>query len=145
MNKNAVSQGYPPPLQVYSDPLSDYNNNTSPNAMNSTVPIPGTHVPANGQVPMLLIGRQVITGGNDGPLYINPRRPNTATNSRMMSGQICPTCGKGILIVETNLNVCEGASAKTICLLLCCPLIGFLMLMNNKSKCSSCKAEFQKI
>jgi len=144
MNNNAVSQGYAPPLQGYSDPLSNYNN-TSPDATSSTMPIPGTYLPPNGQVPMRLIGRQVITGGNDGPLYINPRRPNVATNSRMMSGQICPTCGKGILIVDTNVNACEDANAKKICFLLVCPVFGCLMLMTNKSICSSCKAEFKKM
>ncbi len=137
-NNNNGLQGYGPPLQGYSDPLS--NNYSNPNTMNSTMPIPGTYMPPNGQIPLNLMGSAVITGGNDGPLYINPRNPSLATNSRNLTGKICTSCGKGILLLDMDM-VRNGNGQCLLCLAMLCPCI-CCWLMCKKVQCTSCKAEF---
>jgi hypothetical protein len=149
-NNNGL-QGYRPPLQGYSDPnSSNYNNNTNANnPVNSSVPIPGTYVP-NGnpndvyQVytppglvrvrpiqPMLC---RVITGGNDGPLYVDPRNPSLAYNSKHVFGHICTECGKGLLLLDGNASCLQ-------CLVLICPCICCYLRYCKKRKCTSCNAE----
>jgi hypothetical protein len=95
---NPTIQGYGPSLQGYSDPNSN-NNPTNNNAVNSSKFIPGTYVPnghsnENYQLytppstqrvpnpqPILC---QVITGGNDGPLYVDPTYPDHAYNNSLV-------------------------------------------------------------
>ena len=83
-----------------------YNNNSFGAPMQgfsqqntNPVPIPAPYmVNLAGGTPFF--GHQVISGGNDGPLFVNPHNRNLATNSRHLTGYICTACGKGILLLD---------------------------------------------
>ena len=77
-------------------PMQGFNEqNTNP------VPIPSTYM-INIASGAPFFG-QVISGGSDGPLKVNHRNPKLATNSRNLTGYICTTCGKGILLLDMDL------------------------------------------
>jgi hypothetical protein len=153
-NNNNGLQGYgpplPSPLQGYSDPNSNnYNNTNANNPINSSVLIPGTYVP-NGNpndvyqvytLPGTIKGRprqpmlcRVITGGNDGLLYVHPKNPSLAYNSKHVLGHICTECGKGLLFLDRNAQCLQ-------CLVMICPCICCYLRYCKKRKCTSCKAE----
>ena len=71
----------------------------------------------------------VINGGNDGPLYVDPRNPSLAKNMKNIIGEIWPTCGKGIL-----------QNGNRGCLLILTIFFPCLIcyLMTKKRKCTSC-------
>jgi len=141
-------------FQAYSDPNS--NNTNTNNPINSSVLIPGTYVP-NGNTndvyqlytpPGTIKGRprqpmlcRVITGGNDGPLYVSPKTPTLAYNSRNLFGYICTSCGKGILLLDMDM-VQNGNGQCLLCLAMMFPCICCWLRYCKKRKCTSCKAEF---
>jgi hypothetical protein len=153
---NKGFQGDGSPLQGCSDPNSNNNtNNNSNNPINSSPLIPGTYMP-NGNPndvyqlytppsndrrrpaqPMLC---RVITGGNDGPLYVSPNNPLIAYNSENFVGFICTSCGKGILLCDMDMLRNENEQRilffGVLCPCICC------YLYSKKKKCSSCKAEY---
>ena len=74
---------------------------TSHNAHANLTQIPATHM-YNGPSVNIMPGFMVIEGGNDGPLYVNPRNPRLATNTKRQSGYICSSCGKGIMLLDIS-------------------------------------------
>jgi len=147
-------QAFGPPLQGYSDPNS--SNYSSNNLINSSVLIPGTHMPnlqpndvyqlytPPGRVggrprqPMLC---RVITGGNDGPLYVSTTNPSLAYKSENLFGHICTSCGKGILLMDMEM-VRNGNGIILCYLTLVCPFLCFYFRYCKNRKCTSCKGEF---
>ncbi len=178
-------QAFGPPLQGYSDPNS--SNYSSNNLINSSVLIPGTHVPnvqpndvyqryappsrvggrplINSSVLMYIPGTyipygnpndvyqlyappgiqpmlyRVITGGNDGPLYVPTTNPSFAYNSKNLFGHICTSCGKGILLMD--MEMARNGYGIILCYLtLVCPFLCFYFRYCKNRKCTSCKGEF---
>ena len=78
----------------------------------------------------------VIIGGNDGPLYRERKNPNYARNMRNLVGEICPACGKGILLLD-NKCVQDGYGFLFMQLSICCPCL-ICVFMEQKRKCTSC-------
>ena len=135
-------------FQAYSDPNS--NNTNTNNPINSSVLIPGTCIP-NGNTndvyqlyappgiqPMLC---RVITGGNDGPLYVPTTNPSFAYNSKNLFGHICTSCGKGILLMD--MEMVRNGNGIILCYhTLVCPFLCFYFRYCKNRKCTSCKGEF---
>jgi hypothetical protein len=96
------------------------------------------HLKGRPRQPMLY---RVITGGNDGPLYVEPKNPSLAYNSKNLFGHICTSCGKGILLLDMDM-VQNGNGQCLLCLALICPCICCYLRYCKKRKCTSCKAEF---
>ena len=78
----------------------------------------------------------VINGGNDGPLYVDPYNPRFARNNRNLYSDICPTCGKGILLLE-NQCVQNGNGFALLMLAFAIPCL-FCYFLSKEKKCTSC-------
>jgi hypothetical protein len=49
-----------------------------------------------------MVPYKVVNGGNAGPILINQQNPRLAVDQQNRYGEPCPSCGKGILLVEWN-------------------------------------------
>ncbi len=142
---NQPLQGYGPPLTGYSQPLQGYSQ-----------PLQGNNQPLGGNNPLYMqqgvvnpvqvipgtnmISMNPVVTGNAGNIYIDPRNPRIARDSRGLSGYICEKCQRGILLVDLEL-VRKGHGGTLLMLSVCFPCI-CCYLYSKKRKCTSCNEEF---
>lgn len=43
---------------------------------------------------------KLVNGGNAGPVYVSLQNPRFAKDQQMRAGELCPECGKGILLIN---------------------------------------------
>ena len=96
-----------------------------------------------------LVSYRVVNGGNDGTILVRVNKPTYGIDSKERGGEVCPHCGKGILLADSDLirnkNRCVIVSSVLLCGLPCFwPCIGgFCCYMAHKRRlCTSCNDEF---
>ena len=102
-----------------------------------------------------MVKYRLVNGGNAGPILVSVENPNLGIDDKQRTAEVCPTCGKGILLIDMDC-VRENNSCAPCILqfpLFCCvmcPIVswpfvgGFCCYLRycKKRLCTSCNAEF---
>ena len=103
-----------------------------------------------------MVKYRVVNGGNAGPILVNVDSPNIGEDEKQRTGEVCPTCGKGILLLDVVKENKSYAQCMMFCPLICCALLpviswpfvgGYCCYLRycKKRLCTSCNAEFPNI
>ena len=100
-----------------------------------------------------MVKYRVVNGGNAGPILARVDYPKWSIDREERIGELCPTCGKGILLldmdcVRNKANPCLQQADFFCCIL--CPFIswpfvgGYCCYIKfcKKRLCTSCNQEF---
>ena len=49
-----------------------------------------------------MVKYRVVNGGNAGPILVNVGNPKIGEDNKERRGEVCPTCGKGILLIDMD-------------------------------------------
>ncbi len=105
-----------------------------------------------------MVKYKVVNGGNAGPILVNVDNPNIGKDEKDRTGEVYPTCGKGILLIY--MECARENSLRATCVIfipfVCCyflPVIswpfvtGFCCYLRNGKKrlYTSCSGEFSNI
>ena len=102
-----------------------------------------------------MVEYRLVNGGNAGPLLVSVENPKLGLDNQERYGDVCPTCGKGILLLDYDCvreKSC-GAECLVFLPLFCCILLpviswpfvgGFCCYFRfcKKRLCTSCNAEY---
>ena len=108
-----------------------------------------------GQHGFRMVKYRVVNGGNAGPILVSVENPKIGKDDKERTAEVCPTCGKGILLIDIDC-VRENksyAQCMDFVPLICCaalPLISWPFVGSfccylrycKKRLCTSCNAEF---
>ena len=102
-----------------------------------------------------MVKYRVVNGGNAGPILVNVGNPKIGIDNKERRGQVCPTCGQGILLLDMNCVREQSCCAPCTIQLpfFCCimlPIVswpfvgGFCCYLRfcKKRLCTSCNAEY---
>ena len=68
---------------------------------------------------------RVVNGGNAGPILVSVENPKLGLDNKERTGGVCPTCGKGILLLD--YDCVREKSCGEDCLVIC-PIISCILL-----------------
>ncbi len=102
-----------------------------------------------------MVKYRIVNGGNSGPILVSVANPTNGIDNKERRGEVCPTCAKGILLLDMDCVREQSGFSFCICnlpLMCCfmCPIVswpcvcGFCCYLKccKKRICTSCNAEF---
>ena len=158
MQNNSVDPSNPnwPNNQITQIPQTGANMQASPYGLyqvqegNDTIVIRKERIGKHSR----LVKYKLVTGGNAGPLLVSVENPKTGMDDKERRGEVCPTCSKGILLIDMDCvrekSSCSQALLKEnkipiymLCFCSFCtgPFFCYLLFC-KKRLCTSCNAEF---
>ena len=102
-----------------------------------------------------MVPYKIVNGGNDGPILVNQQNPTIALDQKNRCGEVCPACGKGILLIDMdclrNNQQCRQCSIfGPMCCCVGCPIVSWPCVASyccyirycRKRTCTSCNESY---